>query len=139
MRKVSLALTIAAALALVLLRPHPPAAPRMVAVLSGKAGPVFTVALRRDGAMNIAPVGHVKPPPGKVWQLWAVAGGEKPVPIGFVAATGTTLPPDRMPGDLRKPAILIAVTIEPPGGSPTGQPDTPIVFSGPILPLGAGS
>ncbi|MCW8306391.1 anti-sigma factor [Acidiphilium sp. PA] len=132
-------IAIAAALAIALLRPQPVPAPGLVAVLSSKAGPVFTVALRSDGGMNIAPVGSIKPPPGKVWQLWAVAGGEKPVPVGFVSAKPSILPAHQIPADLRKPNILMAVTVEPPGGSPTGQPDTPIVFAGPILPINGGA
>lgn len=133
------AVAVAAAIALAILRSQLPAAPHMVAVLASKSGPVFTVALRGDGAMSIAPIGHILPPAGKVWQLWAVAGGEKPVPIGFVKPGHTVLPANDMPPDLRKPKILIAVTVEPPGGAPTGQPDTPIVFSGPLLPIGSAS
>jgi anti-sigma-K factor RskA len=132
-------LAVAAAIAIVVLRPQPVTAPGLVAVLASKAGPVFTVALRSDGGMNIAPVGDIKPPAGKVWQLWAVAGGEKPVAIGFVSAMPSVLPAHQIPADLRKPNILMAVTVEPPGGSPTGQPDTPIVFAGPILPVNNGA
>ncbi|MDD2876565.1 MAG: anti-sigma factor [Acidiphilium sp.] len=130
------ALAAAAAIALVVLRPQPSAAPHMVAVLANASGPMFTVALRSDGAMSIAPVAPIAPPAGKVWQLWAVAGGEKPIPVGFVEPRRTALPRNDMPADMRKPEILMAVTVEPPGGSPTGQPDTPIVFSGPLLPMG---
>lgn len=130
------ALGVAAAIGLAVLLPRPVPGPSMVAVLSAKTGPVFTVAMRADGAMNIAPVGHAAPPPGKVWQLWVVAKGEKPVPIGFVQPGHTTLPPNDVPAHLREPEALIAVTVEPPGGSPTGLPDTPIVFSGPLLPVG---
>lgn len=132
-------LALAAAILLAVFRPQPPASAHMVAVLSGKMGPTFTVAMRPDGGMNIASVGHFKPPPGKVWQLWAVAGGEKPVAIGFVKPGGGRLPPNDMPATLRKPQILIAVTVEPPGGAPGGQPDTPIVFSGPLLPMNSPS
>lgn len=126
---------IAAAVLFAVLPQEQATTPHMIAVLAGKAGPVFTVAVRSNGAMSIAPVGHIKPPPGKVWQLWAVAGGEKPVAVGFVQARASVLPAGQIPSGLRKPQILMAVTVEPPGGSPTGQPDTPIVFSGPILPI----
>jgi anti-sigma-K factor RskA len=131
-------IAVAAAIAIAVLRPQPAAVPSLVAVLASKAGPVFTVALRSDGGMNIAPVGSIKPPAGKVWQLWAVAGGEKPVAIGFVSSKPSVLPANQIPADMRKPNILMAVTVEPPGGSPTGQPDTPIVFAGPILPINSG-
>lgn len=129
------AVAIAAAIILAVLRPYPAAPPRLVAVLASKTGPVFTVALRENGRMSIAPVASITPPTGKVWQLWAVASGAKPVAIGFVAPGQPNAPPNEMPAALRHANILLAVTVEPPGGSPTGQPDTPIVFSGPLLPI----
>lgn len=125
----------AATIALAILLTHQTPAPSMVAVLSAKSGPVFTVALRANGALDIAALGHTAPPQGKVWQLWAVGKGEKPVPIGFVKPGGTALPPDDVPKHLRKPNTVIAATVEPPGGSPTGQPDMPIVFAGPLVPV----
>lgn len=126
----------AAAIILAVLHRQPAAPPHLVAVLAGTAGPVFTVALRENGAMSISPVTGTAPPAGRVWQLWAVAGGEKPVPIGFVNPGQTTLPANDLPQALRRAKVLLAVTVEPPGGSPSGQPDTPIVFSGPLLPIG---
>lgn len=130
------AIAIAAAILLAILRPHPAAPPQLVAVLAGQTGPLFTVALRENGAMTIAPVGNAAPPEGRVWQLWAVASGAKPVPIGFVKPGTTALPANDLPPALRRAHVLLAVTVEPPGGSPTGQPDTPIVLSGPLLPIG---
>ncbi|WP_427939973.1 anti-sigma factor [Acidiphilium sp.] len=132
-RGIALAGAVAAALLLVLPRGAP--GPAMVAVLSAKLGPVFTVAMKTNGALNIAPVGHAAPPAGKVWQLWAVGQGEAPVPIGFVQAGATRLPANDVPARLRRAHTLIAVTVEPPGGSPTGKPDMPIVFAGPLLPV----
>jgi anti-sigma-K factor RskA len=132
-RGIALAGAVAAALLLVLPRGAP--GPAMVAVLSAKSGPVFTVAMKTNGALNIAPVGHAAPPAGKVWQLWAVGQGEAPVPIGFVQAGATRLPANDVPARLRRAHTLIAVTVEPPGGSPTGKPDMPIVFAGPLLPV----
>ena len=130
-----IALAGAVAAALLALLPRGTTGPAMVAVLSTKAGPVFTVAMRTNGALNIAPVGHAAPPAGKVWQLWAVGQGEAPVPIGFVQAGATRLPANDVPARLRRAHTLIAVTVEPPGGSPTGKPDMPIVFAGPLLPV----
>ncbi|HEX7391231.1 MAG TPA: anti-sigma factor, partial [Acidiphilium sp.] len=130
------AVAVAAVIALAILRPHPAPPPHMVAVLAGKSGPMFTVAMRGNGAMSISPVADIAPPAGKVWQLWAVASGGKPVAVGFVEPGHTVLPANDMPSDMRRPKILLAVTVEPPGGSPTGQPDSPIVFSGPLLPMG---
>lgn len=129
------AIGVAAAVALAVLLPRPQPSPSMVAVLSTKSGPVFTVALRANGALDIAAVKHAPPPEGKVWQLWAVGKDQKPISIGFVTPGSTQLQPRDLPQPLRKPDTLIAVTAEPPGGSPTGQPDMPIMFAGPLVPV----
>lgn len=128
------ALAIAAALVLVVIRPFHRAAPppSMVALLNQGSKPLFTVSLRENGSAQILPLGHVAPPAGKVWELWAVAKGVKPVPIGFLQSGPTRLPAGDIPASLRKPGVLIAVTVEQPGGSPTGTPTMPIVFDGPL-------
>lgn len=126
----------AAAIALAVLRPGAaPPPPAMVAVMQGKSGPMFTVAMRTDGGATIAPVGHRTPPSGKVWQLWAVKQGAKPVAIGFLTPSGAVLPRGDVPPAFLKAHVLIAATVEPRGGSPTGQPTSAPVFAGPLLPM----
>lgn len=136
----------AAALALAVLRPHPVPGPDLVAVLqpSALAPPVppgvspaaFAVAVHPDGAIGVTPVSTRRPPEGRVWQLWAIAPGKKPVPIGLLRASRPTrLGPGDVPATLRHADIQIAVSVEPPGGSPTGQPTGPVVFAGPLLKL----
>lgn len=127
---------IAAAVVFAVLPPRPSPTASMIAVLSTKNGPVFTVALRADGGLNISAVGEVSPPPGKVWQLWAVASGEKPLSLGIMSQGNMVTPANDMPKHMRKSHTLIVATVEPPGGSPTGRPDTPFVFSGQLLPVG---
>jgi len=34
-----------------------------------------------------------------------------------------------------QPGVVMAVSIEPPGGSPTGAPTGPVVYTGSILEL----
>lgn len=126
----------AAAIALAVLRPGAsPPPPAMVAVMQSKSGPMFTVAMRTDGGAMIAPVGHAAPPSGKVWQLWAVKKGAKPVAIGFLTSSGAVLPKGDVPAAFLKAHVLIAATVEPQGGSPTGQPTSAPVFAGPLLPM----
>jgi anti-sigma-K factor RskA len=128
------ALAIAAALVLVVIRPGYRTAPKpsMVALLKQGTKSLFTVSLRENGSAQILPLGDAAPPAGKVWELWAVAKNIKPVPIGFLRSGLTNLPAGDIPAALRKPGVLIAVTVEQPGGSPTGTPTMPIVFDGPL-------
>jgi anti-sigma-K factor RskA len=44
-----------------------------------------------------------------------------------------TIPPE-LSGSVIKDATL-AVSLEPPGGSPTGQPTGPVIAAGPLLAL----
>ncbi len=57
---------------------------------------------------------------------WAPAAG-KPKSLGRIKADGAT----RLPGGLKGSGIdHLAVSVEPPGGSPTGQQTGPVVFYG---------
>ncbi|MCU6279779.1 hypothetical protein F3J31_06620 [Enterobacter sp. Acro-832] len=61
-------------------------------------------------------------------QLWLIPGGQAPVSMGLlhndiptrVTLRNTTLPPD----------ATIAISLEPEGGSPTGLPTGPVLYSG---------
>jgi len=80
------------------------------------AKPVLPVALQNDRALQL-------------W--WAPAVG-KPRSLGLIKADGTTvLGRDQLPGGLKGSGIdHLAVSVEPPGGSPTGQPTGAVVFFG---------
>lgn len=67
-------------------------------------------------------------PAGRVHELWLIAeGADAPVSLGLLENDGTTR--IRVPDDIA-PGVrtgTIAVSEEPPGGSPTGAPTGPIV------------
>lgn len=72
----------------------------------------------------------------KVTELWLVQGDAKPVPLGvFDPAQPATIPLSRTTADaLRSAAAVLAVSLEPPGGSPTGQPTGPVIATGALHP-----
>jgi anti-sigma-K factor RskA len=101
-----------------LLRPPHATAAAWVAVV-GKAGLVL-----RATADN-------KPAAGRSYELWAIArGGTNPEPLGVIASDGT-LSLHAVPAAVSGGATL-AISIEPAGGSPTGKPTGPVVFTGQI-------
>jgi anti-sigma-K factor RskA len=117
--------------------PGPAPAPREVAVVTSEAGkPVWVVSVRPNGrVLTIKAPGHAAPPSGKVYELWMLPGhGAKPVSLGLLPASGTTT---RQLGAAEARAIAsaqgLAVSVEPPGGSPTGQPTGPVVYSAPLV------
>jgi len=120
----------AAAAALLVYIALTPAAPPLVAVLhapqSQAANWVATVG--SDG-LRLTAVARETPPSAHAFELWGIAGAAAhPEPLGVVSANGT-LWLAKLPRDIVTGATL-AISIEPPGGSPTGLPTGPVVFMG---------
>jgi len=71
-------------------------------------------------------------PAGRAPEFWMLPEGRAPVSIGLVPATGIERLQVRAPADVAPQGIpVLAVGIEPPGGSPTGGPTGPVVYTGP--------
>ena len=127
-------------------RPEPIAAPQVaqapapsplyqsVAALSESGGaPALLVTYDKGtGKMRVTPV-NVSPRPGHSLQLWVIAGKAAPKPIGLMRDKGATAL-DRLALDLQKD-MTIAVSVEPRGGSPTGLPTGPVIYSGRMINL----
>jgi anti-sigma-K factor RskA len=101
-----------------------------VAVLTAEgAKPVFvaTVDVAR-GTLSIRRIGEA-PPPDKSYELWAVEPNARPKSLGVIEQASYTR-------DLSLPAkdLVLAVSLEPKGGSPTGVATGPVLFTGAIVP-----
>jgi len=70
---------------------------------------------------------------GRSLELWALPRDGKPKSLGVIGAQRAVLrldaPADKSLGDV--PAL--AISLEPQGGSPTGQPTGPVLYSGPCV------
>lgn len=111
--------------------PAPDETPELVAELGAPGSAVGLVAAldASTGALRITPAAF-SPDDGKALELWLVPGEGGPVSLGLVPADGGRLVLDPgLAGQLTAGA-LIAVSIEPEGGSPTGAPTGPVVLSG---------
>jgi anti-sigma-K factor RskA len=117
----------------------PPPLPPIVVVLEGQAGTpaagaTFVASVSGDGhAMVMQPISATLPlQPDRVLELWSVPPQGAPKSLGLISASGATvLPRARLPGTLLKGGTAaLAVSVEPPGGSPTGAPTGPVVFAG---------
>jgi anti-sigma-K factor RskA len=112
--------------------PNRAQAPQRVAVLQGGQGQAFLV-IRTDASGNMYATtleNLTKMADGHALELWSMPPGGKPVSLGLVAANGLTrltLPKDA--GTIAK----LGISLEPPGGSPTGQPTGPVVMTGDVL------
>src|SRR5687767_6749573 len=120
----------------VLLAAPDPARPPIVVVLNATgpaaAGAVvpasFVASISGDGrAMVTKPITTVSVSPGRALELWAVPAQGDPRSLGLISGDGTTI--------VKRVRVLentaaLAVTLEPPSGSPTGKPTGPIVYLG---------
>jgi len=74
--------------------------------------------------------------PDQVYELWLLVPDEAPLSLGLLNDQGSTLlqPSDEL-NRLVQPGLALAVSLEPPGGSPTGVPTGPVLFVGNIQSL----
>ncbi len=117
-------------------RPQPAT---IVAVLQPSgAAPSLLVDAGLSGAV-IRPAAPLDVPHGRSLELWAITGEDSaPRSLGLLDASGETqvpLPPDLAGG--RAGGVILAVSLEPLGGSPTGQPTGEVLYSGRLERLGA--
>lgn len=82
--------------------------------------------------MRVMPV-NVAPRPGHSLELWVIAGKAAPKSIGLMRENGATAL-EKMALDLHQD-MTIAVSVEPKGGSPTGLPTGPVIYSGQMVSL----
>lgn len=114
-------------------RPIPPApAPLMVAQMtSERGGTVWTAAYdpTRQAVLVSLPPGAA--PAGRAAQLWLIDASGKPQALGLLNSGGVSrmVLPQALAQRMRA-EVTLAVSIEPPGGSPTGQPTGPVVAKG---------
>jgi len=102
-----------------------------VAVLTAEgAKPAFLAKVDLvNGTLSIRRVG-AEAPVDKSYELWAVEPNAAPKSLGVVEkATYSRSLDIPAKGDL-----VLAISLEPPGGSPTGAPTGPIMFTGPLIP-----
>jgi anti-sigma-K factor RskA len=127
----------ALALAVAVVMPSPPQAPVVIVLQStGDAATPpggFVASVSGDGrALVTRSLMPVSLQADRVLELWSVPPAGNPRSLGLIAADGlTVLQPGRLPPSLLKGGTAaLAVSIEPPGGSPTGVPTGPVVFAG---------
>jgi anti-sigma-K factor RskA len=76
---------------------------------------------------------------GRSPELWLIPHGGKPIAVGVISATAPII--IRLaPALLSRlgPTAVLAVSAEPAGGSPTGQPTGPVIGQGTIGAAAAG-
>jgi len=95
----------------------------------GGGGPAMIVEV--DTASGIATVRalRVETPENRALELWRVADGAAPQSLGLIDPAN----PLMQLSVAAEPGDTLAVSVEPPGGSPTGAPTGPVILSGPLI------
>lgn len=108
-----------------------------VAVLQGSGtAPAFVAAVDVKSKVIVVRSLGASAPEQHSYELWALGGGRAaPQPLGVIAAVAH-IPSERLGnvGDTALADTTFAVSLEPPGGSPTGAPTGPVLFTGKLLP-----
>ena len=69
-------------------------------------------------------------PKGKSLELWYISDGKPPRSMGVVGSAPLSLP---IPSGTHAEAAAFAVSVEPPGGSPSGVATGPVIYSGQLI------
>jgi anti-sigma-K factor RskA len=89
----------------------------------------------RRGTIAVVPAAY-SADATRVPELWLIPADGKPRPLGILRADQTvtiSVPSDLAP--LTAQNAVLAVSLEPPGGSPTGQPTGPVIATGKLTNL----
>jgi anti-sigma-K factor RskA len=121
--------------ALIYLGNAPQQAP-LIAAIDGGGHHHFVATLdKNSGSIAVVPASYTADAK-RVPELWLIPSDGKPRPLGLLhadAATTLTLSRDMLAQAVSN--AVLAVSLEPQGGSPTGQPTGPVIASGKLTLL----
>jgi anti-sigma-K factor RskA len=117
-------LTTAAAMTVVAFLALTPAKPTLTAELSADASPLRYAAALTENELTLTRVEGGEPEAGKDYELWLIEGDNAPVSLGVIGVSYKIVMPKLEAG------YVLAITLEPAGGSPSGKPTGAIVAAG---------
>ncbi len=113
-----------------------PATPSYLAVMSSAKGkPLWLITVHpKIRRIDMKALANNIPPPGKSYELWMLPGTGKPVAMGLMNSEGlaSASVSTQVIAALAN-AKGLAISVEPYGGSPTGQPTGPVVYVASIV------
>ncbi|ALN71613.1 anti-sigma factor domain-containing protein [Aureimonas sp. AU20] len=129
-----LAASLASVVVLVSNPAAPPAPAMMASVSTSDGAALLTAVLDPVGGHAMLMPGAMPMPEGRVPELWIIPEGGVPISLGLLDPARPLRIALRRPGmaeDMMKPGgAMLAISAEPVGGSPTGQPTGPVLGTG---------
>ncbi|ROQ28521.1 anti-sigma factor [Gallaecimonas pentaromativorans] len=110
-------------------KPGAPLSPQVAVIQGGQSQPLWAVK-RQGQQLQVKALGEVANP-DKDYQLWLVSSTSGPLSLGLLPQAGsrTLAWPSSYSGK------QLAVSLEPVGGSPTGQPTGPVLYLSQLVVL----
>ncbi|MGE8337022.1 anti-sigma factor [Pseudomonas laurylsulfatiphila] len=104
-------------------------------LVSADAQPALRV-LAHEDYLQVEPLALAAIGPDHSLELWAIPADGKPISLGVIPpkGKGKVELSETQKALIGKP-IALAVSLEPKGGSPTGQPTGPVLYQGPLASL----
>jgi len=113
-----------------------PQQPPLIAAIDGGGHHHFVATLdKNSGSIAVVPAAYTADAT-RAPELWLIPADGKPRPLGLLRADSATtlvLPKEMLAHAVRD--AVLAVSLEPPGGSPTGQPTGPVIATGKLTLL----
>lgn len=112
----------------------PPTAIPIAVLSNSQQNSQWVVSLEKSTRnLTLTPLNPVAVSSNNSLELWSIPAGEKPHSLGLLNTSGPTqliLAENQLTDN-----SLLAISLEPHGGSPTGQPTGAVLFSGPLQNL----
>jgi len=99
--------------------------PEFVATLAADNQPLVFAASYAEGNLTLTQTAGAAAGAGNAYELWLIVGDAAPVSLGLIDAPAVTRALATMPA-----GAIIAVSLEPAGGSTTGAPTGPVLVTG---------
>lgn len=120
--------TVAGALGVLVLATLPPPLPPgpvLTATLAAEGQPLIIAARFQDDELVLTRIGGQPAPAGAVHEAWVIIGDAAPVSLGLLDQPELRRPLDALPE-----GAILAISLEPAGGSTTGAPTGPVLVTG---------
>lgn len=118
---------VAVAVAVLVLMPTAPTAPQLTASLSADSGLAFQASLTGD-QLSVAQVAGAPAGQNQDYQLWVIGPSGVPQSLGLLRGPQTvTTVADLAPG------FVLAISLEPLGGSPLPTPSGPVLMTAELI------
>ena len=86
--------------------------------------------VQTDGRFRFTELAGMRPPAGRSFELWLLPRHGAPISLGVARPGRVLYALPRTAEAALAQTKGFAVSVEPPGGSPTGQPTGPVVLVG---------